>query len=354
MVSELHEAQAAVGATFENGVAMSFGNDELAIASAQTGVAVCDRTHWGRITLSGEDRIRFIHNQSTNDFQILKPGQGCDTVFVTSTARTLDLATAYLTEESVLLLVSPHRRQKILQWLDRYLFPADRVELTDITETTACFSIMGDRTDDLLTQLGATPLTHQPYATHQLQQLPDCTVRVAVGSGLSLPGYTLIVPLEQAATLWNNLMNTGAIPLGEKAWEQLRILQGRPIPDAELTEDYNPLEAGLWQTLSFEKGCYIGQETIARLNTYKGVKQQLWGIRLQALAEPGTLIKVGEDKVGTLTSITATAEGYFGLGYIRTKAGSAGLTVRVGETIGEIVEVPFLSRGYLAEEEAGK
>lgn len=58
-----------------------------------------------------------------------------------------------------------------------------------------------------------------------------------------------------------------AVPLGDRVWEQLRIQQGRPAPDQELTEDYNPLEAGLWQTISFEKGCYIGQETIARLNT---------------------------------------------------------------------------------------
>ena len=65
-----------------------------AIQAAREGVAVCDRSHWGRIQVSEGDRIRFLHNQSTNDFQRLKPGQGCDTVFVTSTARTIDLATS--------------------------------------------------------------------------------------------------------------------------------------------------------------------------------------------------------------------------------------------------------------------
>ena len=72
----------------------------------------------------------------------------------------------------------------------------------------------------------------------------------------------------------------------------MRIQQGRPKSDRELTEDYNPLEAGLWQTISFEKGCYIGQETIARLNTYKGVKQKLWGIKLDRSVSPQTPIFV--------------------------------------------------------------
>jgi folate-binding protein YgfZ len=135
--------------------------------------------------------------------------------------------------------------------------------------------------------------------------------------------------------------------LGTQGWEQLRIQQGRPAPDYELTEDYNPLEAGLWHNISFDKGCYIGQETIARLNTYKGVKVQLWGVKLNAPASPGTEVMMGEEKVGTLTSYTDSPEGPFGLAYIRTKAGGAGLQVQVGEVTGEVVDIPFATRGYL-------
>ncbi|MBD0362306.1 MAG: folate-binding protein, partial [Coleofasciculus sp. C3-bin4] len=149
-----------------------------------------------------------------------------------------------------------------------------------------------------------------------------------------------------AAKLWKTLTAAGAIPMGDRVWEQLRIEQGRPTPDHELTDDYNPLEAGLWQTISFDKGCYIGQETIARLNTYKGVKQQLWGVRLSAPAEPGSVITVEGDKVGKLTSFTETDQGPFGLAYIRTKAGGVGLKVQVAEVEGEIVDVPFLTHDY--------
>ncbi len=321
-------------------------NDAAAFKAVQDSVAVCDRSHWGRIKVSDDDRLRFLHNQSTNDIQQLKPGQGCDTVMVTSTARTIDLVSAYVLEDAVLLLVSPNRRESLMQWLDRYIFFADKVQLTDVTNDTATFSLIGPESDTIIQKLGAEAIIGQPYGNHQLIPLAGGEVHVAVGSGLASPGYTLILPAADKEKVWDLIVEAGAVPMSDRAWDVLRILQGRPAPDRELTDDYNPLEVGLWQTISFNKGCYIGQETIARLNTYKGVKQHLWGIRLSAPTVPGTVITVGDEKVGNLTSYTETTAGYFGLGYIRTKAGGAGLKVHVGEVEGEILEVPFVSHNY--------
>ncbi len=321
-------------------------NDAAAFKAVQDSVAVCDRSHWGRIKVSDDDRLRFLHNQSTNDIQQLKPGQGCDTVMVTSTARTIDLVSAYVLEDAVLLLVSPNRRESLMQWLDRYIFFADKVQLIDVTNDTAAFSLIGPESDTIIQKLGAGTIIGQPYGNHQLIPLAGGEVRVAVGSGLASPGYTIILSAADKEKVWKLIVEAGAVPMSDRAWDVLRILQGRPAPDRELTDDYNPLEVGLWQTISFNKGCYIGQETIARLNTYKGVKQHLWGIRLSAPTVPGTVITVGDEKVGNLTSYTETTAGYFGLGYIRTKAGGAGLKVHVGEVEGEILEVPFVSHNY--------
>lgn len=350
MIQELHDIQQSAGATFESvadvTVPVSFGNDAAAIQAARQGVTLVDLSHWGLLKLSGDDRLRFLHNQSTNDIQQLKPGQGCDTVFVTSTARTIDLATVYATDDAILILVSPNRRQQLMEWLDRYIFPMDRVELKDVSRENATFSLIGPNSDALLQQLSDEMPIEDAYASHQELILEGLQVRVAVGNGLALPGYTLIVSASNAAKLWQVLTEAGAIPMGSRIWEQLRIQQGRPACDRELTEDYNPLEAGLWQTISFTKGCYIGQETIARLNTYKGVKQQLWGIRLQAAVEPEAVVMVGEEKVGKLTSFTETDQGPFGLAYIRTKAGGKELKVLIGDVEGEVVDVPFLTHDY--------
>ncbi|MBO3459806.1 folate-binding protein [Aetokthonos hydrillicola Thurmond2011] len=321
-------------------------NDVAAIQAVENSVAVCDRSAWGRIKVKNDDRLRFLHNQSTNDIQGLKPGQGCDTVMVTSTARTIDLVSVYAMEDAVLLLVSPNRREFLMQWLDRYIFFADKVELEDVTNGTATLSLLGPSSHDIIEKLGAKEIIGQPYGNHQLISVLDRDVRVIVGSGLACSGYTLIISADDKETIWNKIADLGAVPMSDRAWEVLRILQGRPAPDHELTDDYNPLEAGLWQTISFNKGCYIGQETIARLNTYKGIKQNLWGIRLSAPVAPETLITLEDEKIGKLTSYTETIDGYFGLGYIRTKAGGAGLKVRVAEAQGEVVEIPFVSHAY--------
>jgi len=345
----LRTLQQTTGATLtDTGIPASFGHDAAALAAARTGVALVDRSHWGVIELAGDDRLRFIHNQTTNTFEQRQPGEGCDTVFVTSTARTLDLATAYITPDKVLLVTSPGQDQRLMDWMDRYLFPADQVTLKNLTDTMAVFSLVGPASQSLLATLGLDLGPDAVYGQHRVGSLNDARVRIARGSGLALEGYTLLVEAEAAASLWSALTAAGAIPAGETLWHQLRIQNGRPLPGAELTEDYNPLEAGLWQSISFDKGCYIGQETIARLNTYQGVKQQLWGIQLSAPVEPGTPLRVDGDKVGTLTSVLDTPEGPMALGYIRTKAGGAGLKVAVGEAEGTVVEVPFLSRGYLA------
>ncbi|NJN02537.1 MAG: folate-binding protein YgfZ [Leptolyngbyaceae cyanobacterium SL_1_1] len=346
MRQSLAALQKQAGAVFDHGtILISFGNDEQAYQSAQTTVAIADRSHWGKIRVSDSDRLRFLHNQTTNDFQRLQPGQGCDTAFVTSTARMLDLVSAYVQTDSVWLLTSPGMQQTLIDWMDRYIFFADQVRLENITDDWAAFSLLGPQSDRIMADLGAKDLIGQPHGSHQAIA-PKGTL-AAVGSGLASPGYTLLTPIEAADSLWQAVAEAGAVPLGEQIWQRLRIEQGRPMPGTELTEAVNPLEAGLWQTISFEKGCYIGQETIARLNTYHGVKQQLWGIHLDREVPLQSPVSSGADKIGTLTSLVNTPAGIKGLAYIRTKAGGDGLSITVGEAHGTVVDLPFLSRGYL-------
>ena len=350
MVNLLHDAQASRGAIFTNDipVPVTFGNEAAARIAAKSGSALCDRSHWGRIRVSDSDRLRFLHNQTTNQIQQLQPGQGCSTVFVNSTGRTLDLAIAYVEDASVLLFVSPRQAPVLMEWMDGYIFFADKVTLTDETDTTVAFTLLGPDSAAVLADLGVADLEILFDASHQSVVIGDIPVQLMADSGLTLPGFTLITEAEAGANLWQTLAEAGAVPLGERVWQEIRIEQGRPIPGNELTKDYNPLEAALWQAISFDKGCYIGQETIARLQTYQGVKQQLWGLRLEAPAEPGTLITQTGSKVGVLTSCVQTPAGVMGLGYIRTKAGGKGLTVSVGGVNAQVCDIPFASRGYLA------
>jgi tRNA-modifying protein YgfZ len=311
-----------------------------------TGAAVYNSSEWGKIIVSDRDRLRFLHNQSTADFEKRQAGEVCDTVFITATARTIDLATALILDDEVLLIGSPNRRKYLFDWLDRYIFFADRVKLTDVTDTLASFTLMGAESTAILERLGCQNLTDLPQVRHQLYPIDGMEIRIAIGTELGLPGYRLICDRDKSAALQQALTDLGAAIVDENAWECLRIEQGRPKPDAELTEDYNPLEVGLWDTISFSKGCYIGQETIARLNTYKGVKQHLWGIKLAGNVPVGTAITVAGEKVGVLTSLTETEAGIGGLGYVRSKAGGVGLKVMLDDVEGEVIDLPFVRHEY--------
>jgi tRNA-modifying protein YgfZ len=332
----------------------TLNNLQTILVAAESGAAIYDSSHWGKILVGDRDRLRFLHNQSTADFETRQSGSVCDTVFVTSTARTIDLVTGLVLESEVLLITSPNRREYLFDWLDKYIFFADRVTLKDVTASLASFTLMGAQSERILTQLGCQELNNLAQNSHQIFIINDLEVRIITGTELGLPGYRLICvggasPEEnrdQSVVLKQQLTNLGAVTLDENAWECLRIIQGRPKPDAELTEDYNPLEVGLWQTISFTKGCYIGQETIARLNTYKGVKQYLWGIKLTRSVAVGTPITIDGEKVGVLTSCSEISGEILGLGYVRSKAGGVGLLVTVGDVDGEIISLPFVRHEY--------
>ncbi len=309
------------------------------LTAVQSGAAIYDRTHWGRIEVSDRDRLTFLHNQSTNDLKSRKSGEGCDTVLVNSTARTIDIATAYVLDESVLLMVSPSMAEKLMKLLDRYIFFADKVKLVDLSEQTTAISLMGRQSDAVIEKLGASEIIGQPYGSHQQFD----RIRIAVGNEFAIAGYTLIA--NRSVDLKQILLDAGATTISDRTWELLRIQQGRPLPGQELTEEYNALEAGLWKMISFDKGCYIGQETIARLDTYNGVKQSLWGVKLDQFVAPGTVATVDREKVGVLTSAIATDDGAIGLAYIRTRVGGAGLQVMFDNHPSQTVEIPFVTHG---------
>ncbi|GFP99207.1 aminomethyltransferase [Phtheirospermum japonicum] len=309
-----------------------------------------DLSDYGRIRVSGEDRIQFLHNQTTANFECLREGQGCDTVFVTPTARTIDISHAWMMKNAIMLVVSPMTCGSITEMLKKYIFFADKVEIEDITNQTSMFALLGPKSTKIMKDLNLGDLVGQPYGSHKHYSVDGMPLTVSVGSVISVEGFTFMMSPDAVGSVWKALLGQGAIPMGPSAWETLRILQGRPAPGKELTDEFNVLEASLWRAISLNKGCYKGQETISRLVTYDGVKQRLWGIRLSSPVEPSSIITVDGKKVGKLTSFTAGTKtsGPFGLGYIKRKAASEGDSVIVGDsTVGTLVKVPFLGDQHL-------
>ncbi|KAL9672574.1 hypothetical protein QQ045_028825 [Rhodiola kirilowii] len=369
-------------------------DDEKALDAFYNGVAVVNLSNFGRIRVIGEDRVQFLQNQTTADFGCLSEGQGLDTVFITPTARTIDIAHAWVMKNAITLIVSPGTCESLRSMLSKYIFYADKVEIHDFTKETSFFVLVGPKSSQVMNSLNLGNIVGKPYGTHlhynvssfttrscchryalssrndsvqdykmintttKLYGFIDCSnsfrvqvnglpITIGVGSIISEDGFSMLMSAAAAESVWDTLLAHGAIPMGSDAWERLRIYEGRPAPGKELTQEFNVLEAGLWNSISLKKGCYKGQETIARLITYDGVKQKLWGLRLSAPAEPGSPITVDGKKAGLLTSYAPWNKElkHVGLGYIKTKAASEGDIVTVGnDIVGEVVRVPFLMR----------
>lgn len=308
-----------------------------------TGVAVAERNGWGLIRITGTTRQNFLHNQTSNNFKALQVGRALHTVWLTATARVIDLVTVLADDEAYWMLTSPERRAILLNWMPRFVFFMDNVQFHDDSDKYAVVSLYGPQSAALLTQTGASLPEPMAHAVSTVAGVEG--VRILGDSGLALPGYTLFVPQAGREAVLNALTQGGAVVMSAGEWESLRISQGRPAADKELTEDYNPLEVGLWRAVSFSKGCYIGQEIVARLDTYQKLKQQLWGLKLSAPVTANTPLTLDNSDVGIVTSVTMTPDGPFALGFVRTKAGGAGLTLQAGAATAEVVEIPFVTRG---------
>lgn len=215
----LQVAQAANGALFRevDGYLMAthFGeegatSDTVMLEAARNGVALFDLSHWSLLEMQGSERLDYLHNQTTNNIKALSPGLGCETCIVTPTARLVDLVTAYVTLDSVLLLTSPSDNSVAYNSLNRLIAFSD-AQLTDISSKHAVFTLIGPQSQEILTKLNFKPPLPTLHA-HRTVEKHDDVLRVATGSGLAIEGYTLIVAAEKSGTIWSSLVEAGAIP----------------------------------------------------------------------------------------------------------------------------------------------
>ena len=309
--------------------------------AARAGAALRDAQASFRLYMRGADHLDFLHRMTSNDFRNLQIGHGLEAVFIEHRARILDLATCYRGPDATALLLSPASRSALPPWLDRFIF-AEALELADRTDETAMFELVGPHAARLVAHALDADLAK--LRDHQL-------LNPQVADGLWLartagPGLRTFGPPAAVEALWQCLAAAGARPIGAATWEILRVEQGLPLLGRELTQNYNPWEAGLGRAIHLDKGCYIGQEVIARLDTYDKVKQHLVGLRLSAAELPATgqPLRAGARQVGLITSaVHSPSLGPIALAYVRRSAGAEGTALDAGGAQATVVSLPFLS-----------
>ena len=314
-------------------------DDEL--EQALTSAAIIDRSFLGRIDVTGTDRLDLLHRLSTNDLLRLQPGELTPTVFTTDKGRIVDYVYVLAAENSVRLITSAGSEDRLVGWIEKYHIMED-ISFSIRTGASAMYTIIGPRSADLVVRLLSTDLPRGHHTFIEWRQLPLHLVHV---QEFGTHQFNIILPVEESESFWAFLVeqaSAATIPvLGRRAYSALKCLLGIPSSGAELSELFNPYEAGLRRAITFTKGCYIGQEVIARLDTYQKIQRQLVGIlfetSLDCSNDRPVLFKEGEE-VGLLTSMSRAAfrGRYPALGIIKKEAALQGGSVDVQYSTAEI------------------
>ena len=345
--STLYPVAAGSGARFEacDGweLPKAYTDDASEYAALTTAAAVYDNSHLGRLKATGEDALDLINRLSTNKVIDLSPGQGAPTVLTTDRGRILDLIGVVNVDDYVLLLTSTGAQQQVIDWLDRYTIMEDLI-VEDVTSQDTLLSVLGPESAAVLAQATAVELDElRPYHSI-LTNISGHEVRIISRPLGELPNFDLLTSHDAAADVWQCLLASGVAPAGEDAFQAMRMDYAVPVLGRELGDSYNPLEAGLIGSIDFAKGCYIGQEVIARLDTYQKVQKHLARLKFSTDAQvsQGDLMRSEGRDVGLVTSVARipTDGEVIGLGYVRKANAKIGAILELEAGSAEITALP--------------
>ena len=320
---------------------------ERGYRAAREAAGLVDLESVGRVRMRGEDALDLLQRLSTQDLHALQPGEGAGTVLTSGKGRIIDLLSVLRFEDHLLLLTSPDRQSEVMDWIDRYTIIEDS-ELEDVTERTQLFGLLGPRAPEIAgaaVEQAATPGPSRHVAAFVAGQ----RVSLVRPGPLGVDGlFVLVQEGADPEAVRGALLDAGAEAVSPEAYEALRVEMGQPAYGKEIDERFNPLEAELRAFISFKKGCYIGQEVVARLDTYDKVQRRLVGLIPRGDApEPGARLEVDGKEAGTVTSV-AYSPGLgrqIALGYVRKRHAGPGtrLSVSGGRPAEvEVAALPFV------------
>ena len=351
-VPSLREAKLAAGAVFEpiDGMeaAAHYGDPASEYASVREAAGLVDRSNRGNLLVTGSDRARFLHGMLSNTVEGLESGAGNYATMTTPRGQTLTDVWVYRRADGFLLETEPGLQEKLMASLDKYLV-ADDVDIKDVTGAQATLGVHGPRSRALIARvLGEAPVDLADCHT-VFRTLEGADVSVTARAYTGEPGYDLRTEAVPARRLWSALASAGARPVGVRALEAMRIESGIPRYGVDVDERVVPLEAGLHHAVDFAKGCFIGQETIAKMHNLGKPRRYLVGLLVDTETVPPaeTPLRDGERQVGWITSglDSPALRRVISLASVRRGFERPGRMLSVdGGGRAEVVELPFVRR----------
>jgi folate-binding protein YgfZ len=291
------------------------------------GKALLDRGARAKLVVRGHDGAEFLQGQLTNDVEALRAGEGCYAALLDRKGRVqADMRVLRFGPEELWLDTEPQAREPVTRHLRTYSIGRE-VEIEDISEDFALLSFIGPLALEEARDGG------EAWPLHSTRAGGDGARLVATAEG-----YDVICAVAEAER-----HRAGVPEVSEEAVEILRIERGVPRLGREMTGETMPAEAGIVEgAVSFTKGCYIGQETVARLH-YKGrPNRHLRGLRLSAPVAAGEPLRLEDREVGRVgSSCLSPALGPIALAIVRREAGPGDTLETEGGATAEVVELPF-------------
>jgi folate-binding protein YgfZ len=314
-----------------------------------------DRSNRTRLDVTGPDRAKFLHNLTTNDVKRLATGRGCEAFVTSPQGKTLGYVIVLASDDGILVRTDPGGLELVLPHLRKYgVF--DDVTIDDRTAHTFEFHVVGADAAALIERaFGRLPESVE-YA-HIVAELEGSSMRVIREAPAGLPGLTLIGGKSAAQSVKDALLarrkGAGFLELDSESFEVLRIEAGTPVFGKDVTDKNLPQEIGRDdRAINFVKGCYLGQETVARIDALGHVNQVLTGLRFEPgspVPESGWLLEDNGKRVGSVTSaaFSPVRDAPIALGLVRTTHFAAGTRVSAmptggtEPTIATVSDLPF-------------
>ncbi len=288
---------------------------------------------YGLIEVTGPDRARWLHGLVSNEVKKLRPGEGNYSLFLTGKGKMIAECWILCSEDRLSVLSRPEHAATVAKSLDSYLM-MDDVTLTNVSSSIAVVGAHGIGAPELGGALvcGDPPRTEGQHA--------GTTIRMVAVSEFGPSGCLVIAP-PAVVQRWDLPFSGDAAAL-----DVLRIESGIPRWGVDMDSDTIPVEVGLEsRAISYDKGCYVGQEIIARIKTYGEPAKRLWGIRWNgegAVAPKTTFTHEGRDAGWVTSSAVSPVFGSISLGYVKRTEGKAGAEVAASDgRAGTVVSLPF-------------
>ena len=301
-----------------------------------SGAAVQPRPYFGVLCLKDRDRVDFLQRMTTNDIACLQPGQAAVTILTSPMARIDAVFSVLCRRDDLMLLASEGLSDDLRQRLQSQIFFMDKVTVTDNNADLGRLRLLGQMAAELLQSVGL------PMPESDDQFLEDGDVTVLRQERYDLPGFEIIATVDAVAELQGRLADAGALTLaGNEGYEARRVELGRPRPGKELTDAFTPLESGMAWVCAENKGCYTGQEIIARQLTYDKVTRSLVRLRSELPLTEGATVNGNNRSVGTVTSSAGSpSAGPVALAVLKRSHNVEGTVVTVEGVDARVEQIP--------------